>query len=98
MTKSMRLSSEGAARHGQDVVDRHPIGCSCVNRRRGKGICRPSVRVAGRHRFEPRTESARRSFLLRLSGIANHEIGQRLAGTEAHKRAVAWAEAKLKAG
>jgi len=25
------------------------------------------------------------------------EIGQRLAGTEAHKRAVAWAEAKLKA-
>ena len=26
------------------------------------------------------------------------EIGQRLAGTEAHKRAVAWAEAKLKAG
>jgi hypothetical protein len=26
------------------------------------------------------------------------EIGQRLAGTEAHKKAVAWAEAKLKAG
>ena len=26
------------------------------------------------------------------------EIGQRLAGTEAHRRAVAWAEAKLKAG
>src|SRR5271154_2551049 len=25
------------------------------------------------------------------------EIGQRLAGTEAHKRAVAWAEARLKA-
>ena len=25
------------------------------------------------------------------------EIGQRLAGTEAHKRAMAWAEAKLKA-
>ena len=29
------------------------------------------ARVVGRHRFEPRTESARRSCLLRLSGIAN---------------------------
>ena len=30
------------------------------------------LEVARRHRFEPRTESARRSCLLRLRGIANH--------------------------
>ena len=37
-----------------------------------KASAAQSARVAGRHRFEPRTESARRSCLLRLSGIANH--------------------------